>query len=235
MRRSRRRERHWAEHSQARSRLPIEGGEPLVEQVAGGAVRDVAHLVAGARKANDDGGMNGADVVSGAGGHRSVGGIAEDDGVDLIWIVIVFRAGSCGGPGSSAGGTISAGVGGGEMGIPGVTQGIEDGEERTDGGHDREQDGCGAERLAASDIEGGSGECGDASGRLMSEGMFLGFSRREPSRGRSGGVGHIDSLDAGFRGLRRRAPSALSRAAHFASRVVESEGFSSDRRLWMVL
>jgi hypothetical protein len=27
-------------------------------------------------------------------GRRSVGGIAEDDGVDLIWIVIVFLAGS---------------------------------------------------------------------------------------------------------------------------------------------
>jgi hypothetical protein len=38
--------------------------------------------------------MNGADVISRAGGHRSVGGIAEDDGVDLIWIVLVFLAGS---------------------------------------------------------------------------------------------------------------------------------------------
>ena len=50
------------------------------------------------------------------------------------------------------------------MCVPGVTQGIEDGEERTDGDNDSEQDGCGAERLAASDIEGGSGECGDAGG-----------------------------------------------------------------------
>jgi hypothetical protein len=38
--------------------------------------------------------MHGADVVSRAGWHRCVGGIAEDDGVDLIWIVIVFLAGS---------------------------------------------------------------------------------------------------------------------------------------------
>jgi hypothetical protein len=38
--------------------------------------------------------MNGADVISRASGHGSVGGIAEDDGVDLIWIVIVFLAGS---------------------------------------------------------------------------------------------------------------------------------------------
>jgi len=72
----------------------IKGGEPVVEQAAGGGVGDEAHLVAGARKANDDGGMNRADVISRAGGHRSVGGIAEDDGVDLIWIVIVFLAGS---------------------------------------------------------------------------------------------------------------------------------------------
>ena len=33
---------------------------------------------------NEDGGVNGADVVSAAGGHRSVGGIAEDNGVDLV-------------------------------------------------------------------------------------------------------------------------------------------------------
>jgi hypothetical protein len=72
----------------------IKGGEPVVEQVSGGGVGDEAHLVARARKANDYGGMNGADVISRASGHRSVGGIAEDDGVDLIWIVIVFLAGS---------------------------------------------------------------------------------------------------------------------------------------------
>jgi hypothetical protein len=83
------------------------------------------------------------------------------------------------------------------MCIPIVTQGIEDGGERTDGGNDSEQDGCGAERLVASDIEGRSGECGDADGRrLPGEWVWVGFLRREPSRGRSGGVGHTDSLDA---------------------------------------
>ena len=82
------------------------------------------------------------------------------------------------------------------MCIPGVTQGIEDRGERSDGDNDSQQDGCGAERLAASDIEGGSGACGDAAGRrLPREWVLLGFSRREPSRGRSGGVGHTDSLD----------------------------------------
>ena len=68
----------------------IKGREPVVEEVAGGGVGDEAHLVARARKANQDGGVNGADVISRAGGHRSVAGIAQDDGVDLIWIVIVF-------------------------------------------------------------------------------------------------------------------------------------------------
>lgn len=83
------------------------------------------------------------------------------------------------------------------MCITGVTQGIEDRGERTDGGDDSEQDGYGVERLAASDIEAGSGECGDAGGQgLPHEWVVLGFSRREPSRGRSGGVGHTDSVDA---------------------------------------
>jgi hypothetical protein len=77
--------------------------------------------------------VNGADVGSGASGHRSVGGIADDDGVDLVWIVIVFLDYTSG-----------------------VTQGKEDQRERTDGGNDREQDGSGVERLAASEIEAGS-------------------------------------------------------------------------------
>ena len=94
---------------------------------------------------------------SGASGHRSVGGVADNDGVDLVWIVIVDLAGA-----SS------------------VTHGIEDQGKRTDGDNDSEQDGSGAERLAASDIEGGSGEWVVA----------LRFSRGEPDWRRSGGVGH---------------------------------------------
>jgi hypothetical protein len=82
------------------------------------------------------------------------------------------------------------------MCITGMTHGIEDRGEPTDGGNDSEQDGSGAERLPASDIEAGSSECGDAGGqRLPREWVVLGFSRREPSRGRSGGVGHTDSVD----------------------------------------
>jgi hypothetical protein len=42
----------------------------------------------------------------------------------------------------------------------GVTQGIEDRGERSDGGYGGEQDGSGAERLAAGDTEAGSGESG---------------------------------------------------------------------------
>jgi hypothetical protein len=67
----------------------VEGGKPIVEAVARRGVGDEANLVAEARQANEDGGVNGADVVSLAGGHRSVGGITEDDGVDLGWIVFV--------------------------------------------------------------------------------------------------------------------------------------------------
>jgi hypothetical protein len=104
--------------------------------------------------------VNRADVVSRAGRHRSVGGITENDGVDLGWIV--FLIGIRGGPGCGAGGTSSAGAAGGEMCMSGVTQSKENREERTDGGHGSEQDGSGAEWLAASDIEAGSGESGDS-------------------------------------------------------------------------
>ena len=65
------------------------------------------------------------------------------------------------------------------MGGPVVTQGKEDDGERGDGDNDSEQDGCGAERLAASDVEGGSGECGDAGGRgVLGARVLVGFSRR---------------------------------------------------------
>ena len=111
----------------------IKRGKPVVEELAGGGVGDEAHLGAPAWKANENGGVNWADVGSWASGHRSVGGIADDDGVDLVWIVIVFLDGTSG-----------------------VTQGKEDQRERTDGGNDREQDGSGVERLAASEIEAGS-------------------------------------------------------------------------------
>jgi hypothetical protein len=141
----------------------IKGGKPVVEEVAGGGVGDEAYLGSPARKANENGGVNGADVGSGASGHRSVGGIAEDDGVDLVWIVIVFLAGTSG-----------------------VTQGIEDQGERTDGGNDSKQDGFGAEWLAASDIEAGSGEWV----------VVLRLSRGEPGWRGSGWVCHTDSVDA---------------------------------------
>jgi hypothetical protein len=102
--------------------------------------------------------VNGADVGSGASGHRSVGGIADDDGVDLVRIVIIFLAGASG-----------------------VTQGIEDQGERTDGGNDSEQDGSGAERLAASEIEAGSAECGEEGGQgLLHKWVVHRLSRGEP-------------------------------------------------------
>src|ERR1700734_4183710 len=119
--------------------------------------------------------MNGADVGSGASGHRSVGGIADDDGVNLVWIVIIFLASASR-----------------------VTQGIEDQGERPDGGNDREQDGSGAERLAASDVEAGSGEHGKADGPgLLHNWVVHRLPRGEPGWRRSGRVGHTDSVDAG--------------------------------------
>ena len=42
----------------------VEGGEPGVEELAGGGVGDEADLVPEAGQANEDGGVNGADVVS---------------------------------------------------------------------------------------------------------------------------------------------------------------------------
>jgi hypothetical protein len=153
----------------------VEGGEPAVEEAAGGGVGDEAHLVAKARQANEDGGVNGAYVISPAGGYRSVGGITEDDGVDLGWIIfLVVRRG---GSGCGAGGTGSAGAAGGEMCMFVVTQSIEDRGERSDGGYGSEQDGSGAERLAAGDIEAGSGESGDAGGEGLRHGSSLGARR----------------------------------------------------------
>jgi hypothetical protein len=59
--------------------------------------------------------VNGADVGCAARGLRSVGGIAEDNGVDLVGIVVVFLVGSWGAPDCGAGGTISARAAGAEM------------------------------------------------------------------------------------------------------------------------
>jgi hypothetical protein len=89
--------------------------------------------------------------------------------------------------------------------MSGVTQGIEDRGERTDGDNDSEQDGCGAERLAASDIEAGSGGYGEIGGQApLYERVALGLSRRGPGWGRSGEVGHTDSVDALLTGGVRR-------------------------------
>ncbi len=76
------------------------------------------------------------------------------------------------------------------MCMSGVTQGIEDRGERTDGGHGSEQDGSGAERLAAGDIEARSSESGDAGGeRLLHGSGGPRVFRGGPGRRRSGGVG----------------------------------------------
>jgi hypothetical protein len=104
--------------------------------------------------------MNRADVVSLARWHRSVGRISEDDGVNLVRILVVVG-------GRGAGGTRSAGVAGDEIYMSGVTQGIEDQRERTKGDNGSKQDSSGAERLTADDIKAGSGESGNSGGERL--------------------------------------------------------------------
>ena len=60
----------------------IESGKPVVEEVASGSVGDEADLVTEAGQTNEDGGVNGADVVSRAGGHRSIGVLRR---ITSIW------------------------------------------------------------------------------------------------------------------------------------------------------
>ena len=165
----------------------VEGGEPIVEEMAGGGVWDQAHLVAEAGQVNDNEGVNGADVVPPSRGHRSVSGITEDDGVDLGWIIFLVGGwrSRCG-----AGGTGSARAAGGKMCMSVVSQGIENREERTGGGNGSKQDGSRAERLAPGDIEARSGESGGFGGEALLHGWVVhGCSRGGPGRRRSGGVG----------------------------------------------
>ncbi len=75
--------------------------------------------------------MDGADVVSAAGRRGGVGGVTEDDGIDLVRIVLLI--GGWGGSGRSAGGTGGAGVARGEMSLPVLPQSIEDRGERSKG------------------------------------------------------------------------------------------------------
>jgi hypothetical protein len=74
----------------------VEGGKPAVEETPGGGVGDEAHLVTEAGQANEDGGVNGADVISPLCRYRSVGGITEDDGVDLVGVVFIVVGGGSG-------------------------------------------------------------------------------------------------------------------------------------------
>jgi hypothetical protein len=159
----------------------IEGGEPVVEETSGRRVGDEAHLVAEAGQVNENEGVNGADVFSPPGGDGGVGGITEDDGVDLVGIVLVVI--SRGGTGGCAGGTIGSGFAGGQIWMPVVAEGIEDGGERSDGGNDREQDGSRAERLASSEIEAWSGESGDSGGQRLLHGWSSVFRTGWVGRG----------------------------------------------------
>jgi hypothetical protein len=72
----------------------IEAGKPVVEETAGGGVRDEANFVAEARQANEDSSVNGADMVARTGRYWSVGGIPKNDSVNLVWIIFVVVRGS---------------------------------------------------------------------------------------------------------------------------------------------
>lgn len=137
--------------------------------------------------------MNGADVVAVAGGHGSVGGIAEDDGVDLVGIVFVVVGG---GSRFGVGGTRGAGVVEGEMCTSGVLHGIEDRGESSDGGDGGEQDGSGAERLAGGEIEARSGERRDFRRQGLLHRVVLVF----PRVGGPAGLAAADSVDGLPRG-----------------------------------
>lgn len=154
----------------------IEGGKPVVEEVARWGVGDEAHLIAVAGKANQDRGVNGTDVVALAGGDGSVGGITEDDGVDLVWIVFVVVGG---GRGCGVGGTSGVGAVGIVVCTSVVTQGIEDRGESNDRSNGSEQDGFGAKRLASDEIEARSGERRDfrRQGLLHVDGPWVSVGR----------------------------------------------------------
>jgi hypothetical protein len=128
--------------------------------------------------------VDGTDVVAAAGGHRSVGGITEDDGIDLVWIVfvIVSRGSGC------VGGSGGAGAIGCEVCLFVVLQRIEDRGEGKDGGNGSEQDGSGAERLARSDVEAGGSESGSSGGEGLLHGDPPVLRRRAGSK-ESGEVG----------------------------------------------
>jgi hypothetical protein len=132
----------------------VEGSEPAVEEAACWRVGDEANLFSEAGQVNENGGMNGTDVVSLPTRHRSVRRIAEHDGVDLVRIVVlVCSRGSLLGAGRAG----SSGVVRRDVSTAIVAQGIEDRAERTGSSHDSNKDGSGTERLTPGDIETGSG------------------------------------------------------------------------------
>jgi len=151
----------------------VERGKPRIEEVAGRAVGDQAHVIAKARQVNDDKRVHGADVVSPAGGHRSVGRIPEHDGVDLRWIVFVIgRRRGCG-SGRNDGRTCRAAIAEAEMRARGVAQQIEDQGERTGCGYEGKQYGFGAEPLASGDVKVGNRESGNPGRESLLHRVFL--------------------------------------------------------------
>src|SRR5947209_13436260 len=100
----------------------VERCKPTVEQTARGRIRNETHLISKAGQTNHDGRVNWADVVSPVAGHRCVGRIPQDDGVDLGRIVfIVVSRSACG---WTCAGTARVGPAGTEMYMSAMAHGI---------------------------------------------------------------------------------------------------------------
>src|SRR5215469_5938517 len=106
-----------------------------------------------------------------------------------------------------------------------MTQGIENRRKRTNGGNDSEQDGSGAERLAAGDIEPGTCGCGDLDGQgLLHEWMVLGVP------GKSGGGGPAVGATASVDGRPKGGVSDVGSATPWETVVCPSQLFGNSLR-----
>ena len=155
----------------------VESGQPVVQKVSRRSVGDEAYLVAEARQVNNDRAVNRTDVGSVVARRSSLAGIADNDHVNLVWIIRLSLVGRRAGHRPA--------------------HDIKNQRESTGGGNDSQQNGRGPQRLTASDIEAGSGEPGEVAGnRLLHRQVFLRFPRGWLGRRISEGFGHTGSVDA---------------------------------------
>ncbi len=121
--------------------------------MAGGGGGDHAEVFAGAGQDDEDGGVDGADVVALVGGHGGFVRVAEHDGVNLVGIVfvvfVIVVPVCCGGT------VVLRRVVGGETCVL-AGEGVANPKEGTRGEEDCEEDDFGAEGLTGGEIEAGS-------------------------------------------------------------------------------